>query len=349
MFGRSLRRVAEVMLTCLFVVVLILDLASCGQNVAKSSDSFQPASGDRRAVTADVAEVSPPEAIQALRPALENYQPQVAILSPQPNEILQDNTVSLKLRVEDFPLFKDSDLEMGPHLQVILDDQPYQAVYDLSQPLTFEDLAPGTHTLRVFASRPWYESFKSAGAYAQTTFHIFTKTQNNNPSPALPLLTYSRPQGSYGAEPIMLDFYLTNAPLHLVAQERSDDDILDWQIRCTINGSTFMIDRWQPIYLKGFKPGKNWIQLELIDEKGLIQNAFNDTVRLVTYEPGGKDTLSRLTSGQLKAAEARGIVDLSYTAETPLPSTTPLPSPSSTSTLPETTETLPGSGNVPQS
>jgi len=33
----------------------------------------------------------------------------------------------------------------------------------------------------------------------------FTKTPDNNPD-AEPLLTYSRPKGSYGAEPILLDF-----------------------------------------------------------------------------------------------------------------------------------------------
>jgi hypothetical protein len=145
---------------------------------------------------------------------------------------------------------------LGPHLHVILDNQPYQAVYDLDKPLVFEDLPPGTHTLRVFRLPPWHESFKNEGAYAQTTFHIFTKTTDNNPDPALPLLTYSRPTGSYGAEPIMLDFYLTNAPLHLVAQESADDDIADWRIRVTANGQSFVLDRWQPVYLKGFKRGK---------------------------------------------------------------------------------------------
>jgi hypothetical protein len=51
-------------------------------------------------------------------------------------------------------------------------DEPYKAVYDLSEPLVFKDLSPGTHTLRVFASRPWHESFKNQGAFDQRTFHI---------------------------------------------------------------------------------------------------------------------------------------------------------------------------------
>ena len=336
MVGINCRRLTSLILTCLLVVVISIGLVGCGRkSVAALNDNVQSASTSSRSIaTTEVSEVSPPEVIQELRVALESFQPQVKIISPQANEVLQDNTVIAKLQVEELPLFKDAQLEMGPHLHVILDNQPYQAIYVLSQPLTFQDLEPGTHTLRVFASRPWHESFKNEGAYAETTFHVFTKTRDNNLNPALPLLTYSRPQGSYGAEPIMVDFYLTNAPLHLVAQERSDDQVLDWQIRCTLNGVSFQLDRWQPIYLKGFRPGKNWVQLELLDEQGnLVQNAFNSTVRLITYKPGGQDTLSKLVRGELKAADAHGIVDPHDTAsETP----TLAPLPAVTSLMPST-------------
>lgn len=277
-----------------------------------------------------ISETSPPSVIQELRQELDEYQPQVTILSPKPNEILLDNQVTVRFQVSDLPLFKDETLGLGPHLHVFLDNQPYQAVYNLSQPLVLENLEPGTHSLRVFASRPWHESFKNEGAYAQTRFHVLTKTDSNTPDPNLPLLTYSRPQGSYGAEPIMLDFYLTNAPLHLVAQEDTKDDIADWRIRCTVNGDSFVLDRWQAVYLKGFKPGKNWVQLEFLDDKGNpVKNEFNNTVRLITYEPNGKDTLSKLVRGDLSAAKARGIVDPTYQAppEVPVPVPTPEPTP----------------------
>jgi len=39
-------------------------------------------------------------------------------------------------------------------------------------------------------------------------------------------------------------------PLHLVAQDNPNDDIADWRIRCTINGNSFVLDRWEPVYLK---------------------------------------------------------------------------------------------------
>ena len=319
----------KALIASLMTGVLVLSLVSCGDRPA-ATQTVPPSASPSQRSSGDISEVSPPEAIQTLRQALENNQPQVAILSPQSNEVLQEDTVTVQFQVQDLPIFKNAELDMGPHLHVILDNQPYIAVYDLNEPLVFPDLPPGTHTLRVFASRPWHESFKNEGAYAQTTFHIFTKNQENNPDPAQPLLTYSRPKGSYGAEPILLDFYLTNAPLHLVAQENPQDEITDWRIRCTINGNSFVIDRWEAIYLKGFKPGKNWVQLEFLDEQGnSVKNVFNNTVRLITYEPNGKDTLSKLVRGELSASEARGIVDSA------VPTLTPSPTPSAP-TAPET-------------
>jgi hypothetical protein len=276
-----------------------------------------------------ISEASPPEVIQQLNPLLGKYQPQVSIVSPRQNEVLDDNTVSVKFNVKDLPLYKkDEKLGLGSHLHVFLDDQPYQAVYDVSQPVVLKDLAAGTHTLRAFASRPWHESFKNDGAYAQTTFHVFTKTPNNNPDPKLPLLTYSRPQATYGAEPILLDFYLTNAPLHLVAQEDDKDDVADWRVKVTVNGDSFTLDRWQPIYLKGFKPGKNWVQLEYVDEKGNpVQNVYNNTARVFNYEPNGQDTLSKIVRGEIPFNQAVSIVDPNYKPVVETPKIAPTPEP----------------------
>jgi hypothetical protein len=330
--GMNWQKTAVVRLLVLFAVaaVSILGLASCGDRpleLPTSSNNSKPAP----TLANSISEVSPPETIQQLRPVLEIYQPQVSILSPKPDESIQDTDVSVQLQVKDLPLFKDANLGLGPHLQVILDNQPYKAIYDTSQTLVISDLEPGTHTLRVFASKPWEESFKNDGAWAQTTFHIFTKTEDNNPDRTLPQLTYNQPQDTYGAEPIILDFYLTNAPLHSVAQADAQDEILDWKIRATVNGESFTIDRWQPIYLKGFKPGKNWVQLELLDELGNpIQNAFNNTVKLVNYAPQDQDALAKLVRGELTATDARGTVDRNYKTPTPEPTpeeTTPIVEP----------------------
>lgn len=111
----------------------------------------------------------------------------------------------------------------------------------------------------------------------------------------------------------MLDFYLTNAPLHVVAQENPADDIADWRIRVTINGESFLLDTWQPIYLTGFNKGQNWVKLEYIDENGnVIQNAFNSTVRAINYDPSLQDTLAKLVTDKISLDKVKAIALKDY-------------------------------------
>jgi hypothetical protein len=297
--------------TLALAIALCFYLTACGGE--KSGNAKKPTS---MGMGAGVTEVSPPTEIQRLSRLLDRYQPQVAIVSPKSDTILDNSTVTVKFDVKDLPIFKNSTFGLGPHIHVALDSQEYKALYDLNQTISFENLLPGTHTIRAFASRPWHESFKNEGAYAQTTFHVFTKTGENTPTPKVPLLTYSRPVGTYGAEPIMLDFYLRNAPLRLVTLE--DDTVSDWQIRATLNDQSFTFDQWQPIYLKGFKSGKNWVKLELLDGAGnLIPNTFNSSAHAINYQPDGSDTLARLMRGEA-IANIDSIVDPNYVPPAPV-------------------------------
>ena len=268
----------------------------------------------------ELSETAPPIVIQKLGRIIDNYKPQVSILEPLPDKVLDDTRVTIQLKVADFPLFKDENLEMGPHLHLILDNKPYQAIYSVKEPIVLENLDPGTHILRVFAVRPWHESFKNQGAYAETTFHILTKTQENNPESQVPLLTYSRPNGTYGAEPIMLDFYLSHLPNEQIIRDSSREGLPPWRVKATVNGESFILDQWQPVYLTGFKEGNNWIQLELLDDEGnSINNTFNNTVRLITYDPETKDSLARIVTGEIDLPNAIAIVDPNY--EIPLEET----------------------------
>ena len=311
----------------LLILLLSWPLMSCADRLVASSPPSLTKISEPVAI-GKLAEVPPPLLIQELRRSLDQYQPQIKILSPQPEQVLEDTTVVVKLKIQDLPIFQNAGLEMGPHIHLILDNQPYQAIYNPDKPIILKDLTAGTHTLRVFPVRPWHESFKNDGAFAQTTFHVLTKTEDNRPDPNLPLLTYSRPKGSYGAEPILLDFYLTNAPLHLIAQENPEDAIADWRIRVTINNESFLLDNWQSIYLTGFEKGQNWVKLEFIDEQGnLVQNAFNNTVRVIDYAPNGQDTLSQLVRGELSLETAKSIINPNISVPKNLellPSTLPL-------------------------
>ncbi|MFO8040853.1 MAG: hypothetical protein R6U67_15565 [Sodalinema sp.] len=293
------------------VLLVVLGLWGCSQPDLSIESGTRPRrTAEAIAPPVELTEVSPPEAIAQLKIALDRYRPQVRIKQPRPDEVLRTSQVNIQLDVQDLPIFKNKTLGLGPYIQLILDDRPLDPIHNLDQPIILNDLSAGTHTLRAFAVRPWHESFKNEGAYAQTSFHLYTKTGSHQPDPNRPLLTYNQPRGIYNAEPILLDFYLTNAPLHLVAQEFDADEIPDWRVRATINGYSFVSDRWQPFYLKGFQPGTNWVKLEFIDESGEpLQNTFNTTAALITYDPDGNNPLSQLVKGQLNSQEAESIID----------------------------------------
>jgi hypothetical protein len=313
--------ITQIVGSCL-VLVLAIGMTGCERSatIAPNLPDNTVATSVLATTDGPLSEVNTPVSIERLAPSLAKLQPRVAIISPQADRILDDDRVSVKFQVSNFPIFKSKELGLGNHLHVILDKQTYRGVYDLTQPLVFENLAPGTHTLRVFASRPWHESFKNPGAYAQTTFHVLTKTAENNPDPQKPLLTYSRPAGKYGAEPIMLDYFLTNAPTHAAPTEGAET-IPDWKIRVTINNQQFSVDRWAPIYLQGFKPGKNLVKMELLDDRGNpIANVYNESIGAFDYDPQSTDSLSKLIQDKLPADLARSVVDPNYAiATTPAP------------------------------
>lgn len=60
----------------------------------------------------------------------------------------------------------------GNHIHVILDNQPYEAYYNLDQEFELKNVADGDHTLRVFPSRPWHESYKNDGAFQMVKFSV---------------------------------------------------------------------------------------------------------------------------------------------------------------------------------
>ncbi len=288
-----------------------LGLSSCNK-------SFKNAALDIKTISiatseSQLSEVPPPDTILVLNKILKNYHPKVTIDSPRPYEVLSDNTVLVKLQLTDYPLFKNEKLELGPHLRLFVDDKFYKDIYDLNEPIILKDLDPGTHTIRVLTSTPWNESFKSKEAYAQTSFHIFTKIDHNLPNLTLPLLTYNGSQGDYGEETIMLDFYLFNPSSDLLESHVTDNQDINWRIKVTINGEIFILDSLETIYIKGLQPGKNWIRLELVDKYGRkINNIFNDSIQLLNYNPNKKDMLSTLLQGKLSNQLAYSLINREY-------------------------------------
>jgi hypothetical protein len=245
--------------------------------------------------------------------------PTIRIVSPAKDAVIEGSKVEVKLDLsgdlKGYMPHKDPATGKGNHVHVILDNQPYEAYYELGQPFELRNVIAGKHTLRVFPSRPWHESYKNDGAFQIVTFTVkgggdaskptTTNTgqtvANNNSSPASttpregkdmaattagevdatkPLLTYSRPKGEYKAEdadPIMIDFWLTGAKLQ--------GDGGEYRVRYIVDDDEpKFIDKWEPIWLAGWINGKHTVRLELLDKDGkpVDNGGYNTTSRDIT-------------------------------------------------------------------
>src|SRR5947209_13699728 len=123
--------------------------------------------------------VSRPEKIEQMmkdRGEQDQAKPTLRIISPAKNASLNGSTVEVKLALsgdlKGYMPHKDPATGKGNHIHVILDNQPYEAYYELNQPFQLRNVTEGKHTLRVFPSRPWHESYKNAGAFQIVEFTV---------------------------------------------------------------------------------------------------------------------------------------------------------------------------------
>lgn len=186
---------------------------------------------------------------------------------------LRDYTLSEAKRGADGQYPKGS----GQHVHVILDDEPYIAVYDVSKPYTLKVKTEGTHVLRVFPSAgpadakgaKWHESRKNPGAFAWVKFHVKKKGGDRETFDGTkPFLTYSRPKGDYALGtadtpllfPLMVDFYVSNTTLSKGGMS----------VRVTFDGKNVAeLTEWKPYFLEGEPAaGEHTVVLELLDRNG---------------------------------------------------------------------------------
>src|SRR6266496_340859 len=146
--------------------------ANENQNTTATSSVTPPA-------TQNLAVVSRPEKIEQMmkdRGEQDQAKPILRIISPAKNATINGSTVEVKLELtgdlKGYKPHKDPATGKGNHIHVILDNQPYEAYYELDQPFQLRNVTEGKHTLRVFPSRPWHESYKNDGAFQMATFTV---------------------------------------------------------------------------------------------------------------------------------------------------------------------------------
>ncbi|MEP7076500.1 MAG: hypothetical protein ABI878_11885 [Acidobacteriota bacterium] len=299
-----------------------LFLAACGNaptNTANGPTNANTGTSPVQTLTV----VQRPQGVKdkmAARGEQDEAKPTLKIVEPKADASIASSTVKVKLELSgDLKGYKpmmDEATHTGNHIHVILDNQPYEAYYNLDQEFELRNVADGDHTLRVFPSRPWHESFKNEGAFQMVKFKVKNgggdaakptttnagntmansnakttakpttegKDMPNSTAGAVdskkPLLTYSRPKGEYKGDDtnaVMIDFWLENAKL--------TGDGGEFRVRYSVDGGKQeFIDKWDPIWLTGWTAGKHTILLELVDKDGkLVDNGgYNSTSREIT-------------------------------------------------------------------
>jgi len=313
---KKLTECYQVLIVIILGLFLFAACSSGNDNYATATTSVTPPPKQTLTV------VPRPQSILELmkqRGEQDQAKPVLKIVTPAKDAVINGSTVAVKLDLtgdlKGYMPHKDPATGKGNHIHVILDNQPYEAYYELGQPFELRNVVAGKHTLRVFPSRPWHESYKNDGAFQTVSFTVkgggdaakptTTNTgqtvANNNSSPApttpregkdmasstggdvdpaKPLLTYSRPKGEYkgpDTAAIMIDFWLTNAKLK--------GDGGEYRVRYIIDDDDpRYIEKWEPIWLSGWLAGKHTVRLELLgkDEMPVENGGYNTTTREIT-------------------------------------------------------------------
>jgi hypothetical protein len=303
------------------LAALALSVASCqasDQNANTTATSSATPPGEQKLTQAP----RPATIEQAMKDRGEQDQgkPTLRVISPANNATINGSTVEVKLELggdlKGYMPHKDPATQKGNHIHVILDNQPYEAYYEIGQPFELRNVTDGKHTLRVFPSRPWHESYKNDGAFQMVEFTVkgggdaakptttntgekmanpanksetagsgregkdYGPSQAGNVDRTKALLTYSRPKGEYkgaDADAVMIDFWLLNGKLQ--------GDGGDCRVRYSIDGAEpKLLDKWEPIWLSGWISGNHSVKLELVDKEGNVvdNGGYNSTSRDIT-------------------------------------------------------------------
>ena len=219
----------------------------------------------------------------------EKETPSVKILSPKDGDVIPGDSLAVSLSINGYDLGKQTETPRakeiansakGQHIHVILDNKAYEACYEVGQPFKIPGkLAAGVHTLRVFPSRSYHESLKGEKGWDASVFYMAKKDGAVPVDFKKPLLTYSRPKGSYKtseAKALLVDFWVSNCTLSPNG----------YKVRMTINGQNeTLLTEWKPYFVAGLTPGKYRFALELLDKDNKpVEGVYNKTEREVTIE-----------------------------------------------------------------
>jgi len=216
--------------------------------------------------------------------------PQLFLVAPKMDQVLSTDEAIVKLDLRQYEVGPDARTG-GPHVHLILDDEPYRAIYGdgLTTGVKLDKLSEGTHVLRAFPSAGpkddkgalHHESRKNEGAFTWVRFHVKSRggpldLAAIDPT-TKPTLTFSRPKGEYvvGSPEqarFLIDYYVTGCALSANG----------YHVVATLDGKKLhTFSAWERFILP--EPpavGDHTLKLELLDREGaVVEGPFNATER----------------------------------------------------------------------
>jgi hypothetical protein len=290
--------------TLISVALSAATFVGCGSSPAPLPEAPPPPPPDpvQVATAAPVAEPPPampklgPVEITAMEPPPAPAKlPTVTVTSPKPNQVIALDAAEgfeVKFDVKDWITpheMKPGEPHKGPHVHVILDNDPYYAVFQPSAAVKLSVIAPnkkleeGEHVLTLFPSRETHISVKPENGKSPLVRIPFWIGKKGKPTwkASDPALIYSRPKGEYtgsSAQSVVLDFYLANAELGQG----------NYSVFATVTPPegeprNLTIDRWVPFAITNLPNGASTVKLELRDKAGQpVPGAWNSTQRTIT-------------------------------------------------------------------
>lgn len=253
-------------LTAIAVCSFLFFSTSCqnngdgGQSDTNDSTAAMPAEAEHVAITA--VDTSP-----------QFKDAQLAIASVKAEKAGADSAkVTFNFNVKNYELKQQtsdagnklcSNSDKGQHIHFILDNMPYQALYEPTNTITVANNSD--HILMAFLSRSYHESLKTKGAALVYHFSIDGKGNLKKLAvPSTPMVFYSRPKGDYigkDTSNVLFDFYVWNTTL-------SPDG---YKVRAQIHNESgrdtaIVMTEWKSSFLHNLGMGKSFIILTLLDK-----------------------------------------------------------------------------------
>jgi len=183
--------------------------------------------------------------------------PKVTIQSPQDGQVMPWETVDVFVQVENLTISEDEH-----RLHVIVDNGSPIEHTNVLRPVILRGLAPGAHTLRIFAVKPDGKMLTNPEALMRVDFYVRRQDFSNFQPLERPYLTVNLPMDGIAIPDaegkVWLDFMTHQAPMGKGK----------YRVKAVMNGVETIVSTRDPHPWGGLAEGRHRVVIELIDEDG---------------------------------------------------------------------------------